>query len=435
MKKIILSTIAALSLANAGATDAENLLNFLFEGASFKCEKSACVTENYIKEDKNGKAVINSIKISFTDNTFPFKFNKEEALKAVEKTCENKSETPISSNCGKVNKRKCPKTSEKAECLTNEMLTKTGSASKKLFSVANDFEFNGIVSKTPTSDFSIEKVNIHLDPRLVKLTNKEINKINVEDINFDLELNIKNLKVPTLKSDLLKTFELVLPTPVKFEQSQQNFELISIPLKTLEKINNDFVKMYGIIIDTFIKNKVNIEKDINSKFSVRTINDTMKVLLTLNSKEKDGFSGDGELLLKVNNMAATLEILKGAAKANNESALMGLMGLAQNVSFKHIFFNADMSSLKKISDSLNSNKEFVTVHKELQELLNSKEYKEEAKNLNVFDRFKYKTLLLNNNNASFSVENKNNVPLMMLFMTVSQGGDISKVIDIQEKFQ
>jgi hypothetical protein len=112
------------------------------------------------------------------------------------------------------------------------------------------------------------------------------------------------------------------------------------------------------------------------------------------------------------------------------------MSLTQNTSFSSLILKSNFSKLVKIDKKLlKTNNEYKLLKNEIKESFNSLEFKNESNLLSRVELFKYKVLLLNNEESLFEANNKNNTPLMMLLMIISQGKDINSVLDIKETFK
>jgi len=435
IQKIAMITTALSVVAIAGIQDAENLLNFTIEKSSFKCTKTECVGKNYVTESKDKKINVGEIKLQFKENAkLNFTFNKDKAEEKVKETCKGKSIKEIESLAGK--------TSEMETCLKEEKIKVSTDAIAYFTKQIEKVVVNNVsVETNGTTVTAIDTLSGSVGKGLIALSEKPLDKITVNDLQFRSEMDIISTPTPTtVIEDTREALGMWLPRAERTEVNTVKGINVStvIELKTIQKLNQSFIDMYSLIAEEVSKQKEIGKQETKIVLETKLEKDnSLTVNLEAKSDSRVFGTMSSNISFSIINVSGILSTLK-STDILKENGGMVLMTLLQSIGFKSLSSDIDVTPLKEVNDKLTkSEKKYKEIRETISKIKESKEFKEESKKLTNIDLFNYKILELAGTKATMSIVNKNNTPLMMLVMMIGKRDmeAIGKMLDIKTNIE
>ena len=429
MKNIIYYSFILSGFASAATVDAQNLLNELFKSDSFTCNNEICIDNDYTKTNDIDTYIAKNIIIKFKDSNFDFKFDRITLDKLSKKHCLN---------------------SVNDTCIEDFILKAAADPTKKLFSKLVSIDANDIKYLNNGDDTeSVKNINISSNINKFPFDIKEIKDLEIEDLNSNMTLTITGLSVPgtKFKNEALEKLKDALPdTKIIIDNTDpsnisklknSSSHLKDLELKTIKKINNNFISMYSILINEMYNDSEFIKTNYIASFDTKIQGNHLLVSVWGKDNDKLGINANAKVELEIENIEEILSSLKYVTnKAEKQNFnLEKTFDLIKNASFKKFNVDMELKTVKDYSDSLRkSNADYAEIYNEAETLISSVDFKKDSQHITEIDIFKLKSLLLTKDDTILTIDNPGMVPLMSLVMKFLIGSDISEFLRITHSF-
>ena len=413
MKKI--SLIALLSanilLAAGTPTGREAVLEEIFIGSSFTCNGLTCIAGETRIEDEKTKTIINKSKVDFEFIPKNIIYTDEDIIS--------------------ISKKRCRDRLDLKECIGESIQTEKYERGRKVMSAIKEITVEGlsIINKSDNSELIVER--IYLEKKAKRISKNEKVKINIEDLLIDTKINIEGIKLN--KKDALILVDKIEKRINNYEDKENRLKVTDgLERKKMNQIKNIY-GMYTDILKEFLKTN-NMNENLKIIFKTEKRGKDLNIITKIDSDAKNAERIKISFIFNIENINKSLDLYNKFKNAKNPgkeeiNPLGSLMILSQNLNFKKLSINGNMTNLVDIHKNLLLNREYKEKYQtilKIQESLNEKN--------NGLVKYIYNTILLKNNISNIEIKNINDLKLMMILMSLS-GDNLEKLLKVTTEYK